>query len=288
MLALLGGALFLFLALDGNVDRLDDDGFHLSVLTIVISPHDDLRHNGEDRGDVPEQENACGGDAADVGHEHRHDDHHDGRLLLRIALKEHRHDDRRGKDRDHCEVGDAEQQAANLERLDRRVAQVGQDAIERKRGSRVNARGDVAEHLEQRDEDRHLQEDRQAARERVEVRLAVELLRLLGDFLLITRVELLNLLDAGLDLLHLVIRFVLLEVKREDDDSEYDRNDEDSESPVTYTALNTLDAVEDKILKCFPHRKNSESLRLFKARGRIHPHATDDTLKSGALLDKSP
>ena len=90
-----------------------------------------------------------------------------------------------------------------------------------------------AQHLEQDDEDRHLDEHGKAASERIEARLLVDLHRLFLNLLLVTCVQGLNLLQLGLHLLHVVARFELLALQREEGEANDEGHDDDRKAPVT-------------------------------------------------------
>ena len=100
----------------------------------------------------------------------------------------------------------------------------GQDAL---RGA---VRG-VVEQPEQREEDRHLQQDRQARGERVGPALLVELHRLLGETLPVVAVLLLQLLDLRLDQLHVAAGLDLLDEQRDQRGPDDDGQPDDRQRP---------------------------------------------------------
>ena len=91
--------------------------------------------------------------------------------------------------------------------------------------------GGLVEHPEQRQEDRHLHQDRQAGRERVGARLAVERHRLLGEPLAVVAVLLLQLLDPGLDQLHVAAGLDLLDEQRDQRRPHHERQADDRQRP---------------------------------------------------------
>ena len=91
--------------------------------------------------------------------------------------------------------------------------------------------GGLVEQPEQREEDRHLQQDRQAGGERVGARLLVELHRLLGELLPVVAVLLLQLLDLGLDQLHVPAGLDLLDEQRDQRGPDDQRQADDRQHP---------------------------------------------------------
>jgi hypothetical protein len=108
-------------------------------------------------------------------------------------------------------------------------------------------------HLEQSDEDGHLQEDGQAAGQRVELGFGVKLLHFLLHTGLVVSVLLLNLLHQRLHFLHLIGGFDLLAHKRHQNHAEDEGDDENRHAPVPRKAVHRIDAPEDKVFKCVPH-----------------------------------
>ena len=84
---------------------------------------------------------------------------------------------------------------------------------------------------EEREEDRHLQQDRQAGRERVGARVLVELHRLLGETLPVVAVLLLQLLDLGLDQLHVAAGLDLLDEQRDQRRADHQGQADDRQHP---------------------------------------------------------
>src|SRR5919202_179304 len=102
---------------------------------------------------------------------------------------------------------------------------------------RVDARADVvpqvlAQHVEERDEHGHLQHQRQAGCERVDLVLLVELHRLLLETLLVVLVLGLQLLELQRDPLHRLHRADLLERQRDEGRADDDRQEDDREAPA--------------------------------------------------------
>ena len=111
---------------------------------------------------------------------------------------------------------------------------------------------DLANDAEQREEDGHLQQNRQAATQRIELVLGVELGHLALQRLGIVLVAFLKLLHLWLQHLHLCGRARGFRHKRHDEQSHDERKDDDRQAPV---ATETVDADEDvghEFNKCVP------------------------------------
>ena len=91
---------------------------------------------------------------------------------------------------------------------------------------------DVAQRLEERDEDRHLQEKGQTPAERVDLVLLVELHHLFVELLAVVLVLRLELLDLGLHPLHGDHRLRLLRGEREQHEPHRDREQDDRDTRV--------------------------------------------------------
>ena len=103
--------------------------------------------------------------------------------------------------------------------------------------ARVRVVGERAEHPVQADEDRDLQQHRQAAAERVDPVLALELLHLLRLALLVVRVLLLDLLQFRRELLHFLHRPDLVHERLEHDAADGERQEDDREDPRNRVVL---------------------------------------------------
>lgn len=101
--------------------------------------------------------------------------------------------------------------------------------------------------------DGHLQQHRKTSSERIKLHLRVNLLHLLGLARGIIGEPLLERLNFRLDLLHGVVRLRLLVHQGSYDDTEDDRNDDDSQAPVVAEVKEELDNIEDPVLKYIPH-----------------------------------
>ncbi len=88
------------------------------------------------------------------------------------------------------------------------------------------------QHVEEREEHRQLQQERQARGERVDFALLVELHHLLLLALFVLLVLLFQRLDLGRHALHLLHRLQLPEGQRHEDRSDQDRQSDDRQSPA--------------------------------------------------------
>ena len=109
------------------------------------------------------------------------------------------------------------------------------------------------EHLIQCNEDRHLNEHREAAGKRVELGLRVKALHLLALANRIISKLRLNLLKQRLNLLHSEVCSRRLVNKRSNDDAEDDGDDDNRHTPVAHTIVKELDYIEDPVLNDIPH-----------------------------------
>ena len=108
------------------------------------------------------------------------------------------------------------------------------DPAEERRVAHVD--GDE-QHLVEREEHRDLQQDRQAAGERIDLLVLVELHHLLLLALLVVLVAFLDALHLRLQLLHLRHRLVLLVGEREEGGLHDQREDEDGDAEVADDAV---------------------------------------------------
>ena len=111
----------------------------------------------------------------------------------------------------------------------------------------------VAQKCKQGDEDRHLNQKRQAAGQRIELVLAVELLHLLGLTLGIVGVALLDLEHLGLQHLHTGRRLGRLEHERRQQQTDDDHQDNDGQAPVDRKGLDELEQLEKDVNDPIPH-----------------------------------
>lgn len=246
---------------DVHLDRLRFEGLGgLGFLVLPAAPvqRELVLSDANKRRRTPEQENACGGAPRNPEHEHRHDDSYDERLvallvLLVLHLLEHHGQERRACEDDHQHQVGKECEETFTERARGRLGQVGDDSVERERrvGGRVSL--DVAKHLEQGNEDGHLQQHGEASHQRVELGLGVQLLHLLVHANLVVAILLLDLLDLGLDLLHLKVGLRLLVHQRRHEDAEDDRDDDDGQAPVMAEAIEEVDYLENGLKNDLPH-----------------------------------
>ena len=237
-LALLGRALLLLAALD-----VDDDGLGrgLSLVRGLLLAHrfigDQLLNETETGGKRPVQKNTGGGDEAHPKEHEAHDDeHHHGLALVvgvLLQLQGHRCDRHGDEEKEEDDVGKGVGDATDTVRVAHGLGKVRQDVVETHIEAGTGVIADLpAQHLEEDDEDGHLNQHGQAACQRVEAGFAVDLHRLLGKTLLITGVKLLDLLEAGLYFLHLEARFELLALQGEQNRADDQGDDDDGEAPV--------------------------------------------------------
>ena len=121
------------------------------------------------------------------------------------------------------------------------------------RGVRRDEVLDLAQRLVQRDEDRHLGQERQATPERVDLVLLVELHQLFVELLLVVLVLRLQLLHLGLRPLHGDHRLRLLGGEREEDQPHHDGEHDDREAGVRD------DSVEEARIQPIPSRMPSQT-----------------------------
>ena len=113
--------------------------------------------------------------------------------------------------------------------------------------------GDVARNGEERKEDRHLQEHRQATTQRVEVMLCLELAHLLVETHRIVGVLLLNLLKEGLQRLHTRGRRRRTGHQGHDDQADDDGKNDDGDAPVPAETSECGQDLRQKANKPIPH-----------------------------------
>ncbi|MEI2642204.1 MAG: hypothetical protein V9G10_07685 [Candidatus Nanopelagicales bacterium] len=94
-----------------------------------------------------------------------------------------------------------------------------------------SVRGDTLQHTEQREEDRHLQQDRQAGRQGVGTGFPVQLHHLLRLALSVAGVLLLDFLDLRLDQLHVALSLDLLDEQRDQQNPDDDDETDDRQRP---------------------------------------------------------
>jgi hypothetical protein len=111
--------------------------------------------------------------------------------------------------------------------------------------ARLTVRGEV-EQAEERQEDRHLQQDRQARGERVGPGLLVQSHRLLGETLAVMAVLLLQLLDLRLEQLHVPAGLDLLHEQRDQCSADHQGEADDRQRPRP-ARLRTEDAPEERV-----------------------------------------
>ena len=168
-------------------------------------------------------------------------------------LENHRQERSAGEEQHQDQVGD-EVHEPESDGDGRRLRQVRNDRIEAVRAGTADITVHVPEYLEQQHEDRHLQQHRQAAGQRVEVAFRIDLLHLLLQAHRVVGVLLLDFLHQRLDLLHVVRRLDLPMHQRHEQQTEDDRDDKDCHTPVAAKVVEEIDDVERYIQQCFPHR----------------------------------
>ena len=251
-------ALLLFLANHVHFNRLDLNllGLDLFILVLHELRGDNLLQNTEHRRGCPEQKNARRGAPAKPQHEQGHDAHHDhGLRLLRAVrahlLKQGRQEGAESEQQKQDAVRQ-ERHEALIEHGGRRGKQRRQNVVERIRHA-FGAGAHFLEHLEEGNEDRHLEKQGQAAGNGVEPDLGVNLLHFLSLTLLIVGVLFLDLLNARRELLHSIRRADLLLHKGEQDKTENERYEDDRQTPVGNEAVSSIDAPEYGVFKRVPH-----------------------------------
>ncbi len=227
-----------------------------------------LAHRPEVGRQPVQQDTDREGDAREYEHQ-RHQIHHDLLLLgERVVQRARRHvlhhqlthtgELRSRHEHDHHHTDDLHVDGRRC--CDRNVVHDGDRVLEGGRQGRTEDRGrvrltghvrrqwadrrlrpgsnasEVAEHPEEREEDRGLQQERQARRERVGTRALVQTHRLLGHRLPGLRIGLalvllLDLLHLGLDELHPSGSVNLLDEQRDQDDPDDDGQANDRQSP---------------------------------------------------------
>ena len=267
-LALLVGARLALLANDIDVNRLV--GHALGLLGLGLLHHlardEDLLHDTPGRGGDIVQDNAHRHVPTEPDHHDGHDATHDlGLARLRgvgLGVEKHR-DEREDAEREHEHQVDPGATKAKLAHgVVRRDRERLKDAIE------VSALGNlVAKHGEQGEEHGHLDERRQAASQRVELVLAVELLHLLVHALRIVGVARLNLHELGLQDLHLSGRARGAHGERRQQDTDDGRQHDDGQAPVAHEVRNEREHLGDDVDNPIPH---GQYLRLPAPRGRGH------------------
>lgn len=253
----------LLLGLPDNIDfnRLSHKSFGCSLFLILpttATQRELVLADADEGGSTPEEENACRRTPGDPEHEDGHDNAHDERLvallvLLVLHLLEHHRKERRTSEDDHeNQVGD-EGNDAFFQRTRRSLRQIGDDAVESERCIGIRVILDIAKHLEERDEDGHLEEHGKATHQRIELRFCIELLHFLIHANLVVAILLLDFLDLRLDLLHLEVGLGLLMHEWCDQNTEDDGNDDDGHAPVMDESIEEVDDLEDRLKNYFPH-----------------------------------
>lgn len=267
-LMLLGGTLLLRLPDDVNLYRLRLQrlcSFRFLVLFAAPAQGELVLSDADEGGSTPEKQHSSGRAPRDPQHEQRHDYSHDQGLvallvLLVLHLLDHHRKEGGPCEDDHQDQVGKECQEAFPEGPRRGLGEVGNYPVE---GEGSVGRGVVlyvAEHLEEGDEDRHLQKHGKASHEGVELRLGVKLLHLLVHADLVVAVLLLDLLDLRLYLLHLEVGLRLLVHQRCHQYSEYDGDDDDGHAPVAAEAVKVVDDFKDSLKNYFPHTLVSPSM----------------------------
>ena len=196
-------------------------------------------------------------------HHRSHDDTHDKgllTLLIRSVLQVHDHGDEGEDAKQHVE-DDVHRSDANalLHCLRGRHPKRWHDVEE------VRGGGNLLSDSEEREEDRHLQEDGETAPKRVELVLCSKLAKLLCLALGVVRVLVLNLLHLRLQRLHSCARGRRLRHERHDQESDDDGKNDDGNTPVAAKIGEPLQYLHQEINKPVPHG----FLRLSKLGDRV-------------------
>ena len=256
------------LADDVDADRLIGHTLGLVGLGLLhdLAGDEDLLDNAPGRrGDVV-QDNAHRDVPAEPDHHKRHDNAHDLGLacLRRVRLRVEQH----GNERKNAERENEQHVDPGTNDAERANGVVGRDRKGLKDAIEVGALGNlVAKHGEQGKEDRHLNERRQAATQRVELVLAVELLHFLVHALGVVRVASLDLHHLGLENLHLSGRTGGADRQWGQQDTNDGRQHDDGQSPVAHKVRNEREHLGNDVDNPIPH---GQYLRLPVLRGRGH------------------
>ena len=258
ILVLFSRALFLRLALNVNLDRLDFDagslGFSFDPLQVT---HGELLLQDTDNGrSTPEQQNASGRAPGNPEHENRHNAAHDEHLValggITLDVLQNHGQKRCQGEHEHEHQVREERAKAVGNHVCRRFRKVGDHAVEAVHLVGVR-RANLAQRLEHGQEDRHLDEHGHAASQGIELGFSVELLHFLVLANGIVGELLLDLLHKRLDLLHLEGRLDLLVHDGSNKQTEDNRDNDDRKTPVAKEIGEECDAIEYPVLKHVPH-----------------------------------
>ena len=173
-------------------------------------------------------------------------------VLAVLLLKEHRSkgDKREYKHKDEIRNEGNKTLAHRRCRILRQVRYKMVELIRHAFGHTVDH---AIEHLIQSDEDRHLNEHREAASKRIELGLRIKALHLLALANRIVGELRLNFLKQRLNLLHSEVCSRRLVNERSNDDAEDNGDDDNRHTPVAHAIVEELDDIEDPVLNDFPH-----------------------------------
>ena len=230
-------------------------------------------------GDIVVEQDAGGEVPTDPEHHDGHDERghaHGGSLLTRLVAghvelrdqREHREKDKRDEIRRRG--GDALPPHGG-----RSGRQVGEDVVEREARA-LEVRGKVAQQREEGEEEGHLQKEREASTEGVELVLGVELLHLLALAQRIILVALLDLHELGLENLHARRRLGRLKHERRQDQADDQDQNDDRKAPVDREILDERQNLEQDVNDEIPHKtKSSDQIPIVMGRDQNHRHGAD-------------
>ena len=176
-------------------------------------------------------------------------------MLGRHVLCRHEHRDQRqdAKGDDQQNIDRGAREAGRVDHVGNGLGELRDDV------EKALALGHHLSDGEEAKEDRHLDDHGQAAAERIELVVRVELLHLLGLALGVVGVALLYLLHHRLQGLHLGRRGGRLGHQRHDDDADDDRQHDDGDTPVAAESREPLKDRVQEINKPIPHCSSEPS-----------------------------
>lgn len=190
-------------------------------------------------------------------HHHAHDDAHEqvgapllGRGVAGVQVEREEREQTEHEVEQH--VDDGPEVAELGDRTADGAGQGVEDAVEVRVGREV-----VLQDAEEAEEDGHLQDQREAAAERVELVLPLELHQLLVHALRVVRIALLDLLDPRLQGLHARRGPQRVDGEGGEDETDDERQDDDGKAPVAHDRLDDSENLRQQSDKPFPHASSA-------------------------------